>query len=89
MGRNSWHLAVESGLGTSVERMVVPGEPAEAIVEAATAHGVEMIVIGSRGRGALASAALGSVSSTVATRAKCPVTIVRAETSAVAEGRGS
>jgi nucleotide-binding universal stress UspA family protein len=71
-------LVVECGLGTSVERMVVPGEPAEAIVGSAIARDAGMIVIGSRGRGALASAALGSVSSAVASRAPCPVTIVRA-----------
>jgi len=73
-------LVVQSGLGTSVERVVVAGEPAEAIVELAAGRGVELIVIGSRGRGALASAALGSVSSAVATRASCPVAIVRADT---------
>jgi nucleotide-binding universal stress UspA family protein len=70
-------LVVESGLGTSVERIVLPGEPAPAIVAEATGCGVEMIVIGSRGRGALASAALGSVSSAVAAQAPCAVTIVR------------
>lgn len=70
-------LVVECGLGTSVGRMMVHGEPAEAIVDAAASRNAEMIVIGSRGRGALASAALGSVSSAVATQAPCPVTIVR------------
>jgi nucleotide-binding universal stress UspA family protein len=69
-------LVVESGLGTSVERIVLRGDPAEAIVKAADAHGAAMIVIGSRGRGALASAVLGSVSSAVATQSTCPVTVV-------------
>ena len=69
---------VESGIGSSVQTILVGGDPAKAIVEAATARDVAMIVIGSRGRGALASAALGSVSSAVATRAPCAVTIVRA-----------
>lgn len=72
-------LVVQSGLGTSAERLVVAGEPAEAIVEVAAGRDVELIVIGSRGRGALTSATLGSVSSAVATRAPCPVTIVRAD----------
>ncbi|HJQ49462.1 MAG TPA: universal stress protein [Gaiellaceae bacterium] len=70
-------VVADNGLGDSVERTLVQGEAAEAIVEAATSHGVGMIVIGSRGRGALASAALGSVSSAVATHASCAVTIVR------------
>ena len=70
-------LVVESGLGTSVERIVIRGEPAEAIIKAALARNAGMIVIGSRGRGALASATLGSVSPVVAARAPCPVTIVR------------
>lgn len=71
-------LVVENGLGTSVQRIVVRGEPAEAIVDASISHGAGMIVIGSRGRGALASAALGSVSSAVAGRARCAVVVVRA-----------
>jgi nucleotide-binding universal stress UspA family protein len=82
-------LVVESGLGTSVERILVRGEPAEAIVEAAGAHGAEMIVIGSRGRGALASSVLGSVSSAVATRSTCPVTILRAPPARVAAERSA
>jgi nucleotide-binding universal stress UspA family protein len=73
-------LVVESALGASIERLVIAGEPVEAVVGAAADRGVELIVIGSRGRGALAAAALGSVSSAVATRAPCPVMIVRADT---------
>lgn len=73
-------LVAESGRGTSAERIVLPGAPADAIVAAAAARGAGMIVIGSRGRGALASAALGSVSSAVAAHAPCPVTVVRAAT---------
>jgi nucleotide-binding universal stress UspA family protein len=71
-------LLVETGLGTSVERTLVRGEAAEAIVDTATSAGAGVIVLGSRGRGALTSAALGSVSSAVATHAPCTVTIVRA-----------
>jgi nucleotide-binding universal stress UspA family protein len=71
-------LVVESGLGNSVKRIVIPGEPADAIVGAAVTRGTELIVMGSRGRSALASATLGSVSSAVVTRAPCAVAIVRA-----------
>ena len=72
-------LAFETGLGTKAERIVVRGEPADAIVEAAEAHATAIIVIGSRGRGALASSVLGSVSSAVANRSVCPVIVVRAQ----------
>jgi nucleotide-binding universal stress UspA family protein len=72
-------LAFETGLGTNVERILVRGEPAGAIVEAADAHTAAMTVIGSRGRGALASSVLGNVSSAVANRSVCPVILVRAQ----------
>jgi len=72
-------LAFETGLGTKPERILVGGQPAAAIVEAADAHTAKMIVIGSRGRGALASSVLGSVSSAVAIRSGCPVIVVRAQ----------
>jgi nucleotide-binding universal stress UspA family protein len=70
-------LVAESGVGSSLETVLLRGGPAEAIVGAATARRAGMIVIGSRGRGALASAALGSVSSAVAAQAPCAVTVVR------------
>lgn len=71
-------IVADAGLGTEVERIATHGEPAAAIVEAAGAHGAGMIVIGSRGRGALAASVLGSVSSSVAGRSDCPVMVVRA-----------
>jgi nucleotide-binding universal stress UspA family protein len=72
-------LAFETGLGTNAERILLRGEPAGAIVEAADAHTAAMIVIGSRGRGALASSVLGSVSAAVANRSACPVIVVRGQ----------
>lgn len=58
------------------ELRVVEGAPAEAIIETADHEGAELLVIGSRGRGALRSAVLGSVSRELASRAPCPVVIV-------------
>jgi nucleotide-binding universal stress UspA family protein len=51
------------------------GDPADVLVElSAQAH---LLVLGSRGRGRMRSALLGSVSGAVAARAECPVVICR------------
>lgn len=68
--------AVEARLGAAVERRVVFGDPVEKLVEVARAERAELLVLGSRGRGALASAVLGSVSTAAAAAAPCPVVIV-------------
>ena len=62
--------------GASVEREVRLGEPAAVLAEVAADCGAELIVVGSRGRGAWRSAVSGSVSSDVARLAPCPVLIV-------------
>lgn len=53
------------------------GHPAMAICEFAEKHSVDLIVMGSHGRGALKRAILGSVSHAVVNSAHCAVTIVR------------
>jgi nucleotide-binding universal stress UspA family protein len=68
----------DTGLGTKTEWIFMRGEPAGAIVDAAAARHADMIVIGSRGRGAVAASMLGSVSLSVAGRSACPVMVVRA-----------
>jgi nucleotide-binding universal stress UspA family protein len=60
----------------NVEREVRLGEPAAVLAQVAADCGAELIVVGSRGRGAWRSAVLGSVSSDVARLAPCPVMIV-------------
>ena len=56
---------------------VLYGDPRAAIVEAAYRGGVHLIVAGARGRGALASRLLGSVSLGVVRHATCAVLVCR------------
>jgi nucleotide-binding universal stress UspA family protein len=65
-----------SETGAAPDVRLVDGSPAEAILETAEQEGAELLVTGSRGRGALRSAVLGSVSRELAARARCPVVIV-------------
>lgn len=57
-----------------VERRVLRGAPAGALLEAA--EGATMLVVGSRGRGGFAGLLLGSVSQQVVHHATCPVVVV-------------
>ena len=58
-----------------VERVVVRDRPAHALQERSV--GAELLVVGSRGRGGLVGALLGSVSQKLLHHAACPVVIVR------------
>jgi nucleotide-binding universal stress UspA family protein len=53
------------------------GNPATQIVELARRRRADMIIVGSRGRGAVAGTLLGSVSKAVVNSADCPVLVVR------------
>jgi len=70
-------IASEHTHGVRWERRVVEGSPPETICRAAESQHSDLIVIGSRGHGALARARLGSVSDYVARHAPCPVVIAR------------
>ncbi len=59
------------------EREIGSGEPAPTLLEIAARYGCELIVMGARGRGALRSALLGSVSQAVLQASPLPVTIVK------------
>ncbi len=60
-----------------VSTLALWGQPAEEICKYADAQGIDLIVIGSRGRSAFTELLLGSVSSQVLHHATCPVTVVR------------
>lgn len=60
----------------STEIRVVFGDPAKALIAAAHDADAELLIVGSRGRGAIASMMLGSVSAQLATVAPCPVVVV-------------
>jgi len=69
---------VVGGLARLESRIVV-GLPTHRILEVAEQVGARMIVLGGRGRTRLADLLLGSKTERVASMAKVPVTIVRAE----------
>ena len=66
-----------SGHDWSVDRHVVRGRASSAIVEAAADMAADLIVLGSRGHGPIASMLLGSVSAEVVERAGCSVLVAR------------
>lgn len=61
----------------TIETRVVTGDPRERIVDVAAEWDADLIVVGARGLGAVATALLGSVSLAVARHAPCPVLVVR------------
>ena len=63
--------------GIAHELHVLSGDPASNIARAARERGCRLIVMGSRGLGPLASAALGSVAAKVLHLADVPVTLVK------------
>jgi len=60
-----------------VDVELVHGSPGDVLLSQVQQHGVDHIVIGHTGRGALARWLLGSVSGDVLARAHVPVTVVR------------
>lgn len=68
---------VAEQLGGRVERRLVRGPAAEAVAEVAEEPDIDMVVVGSRGRGAVARVLLGSVADRLIHISKKPVLVVR------------
>ncbi len=67
--------AVETGV--TYDTVILEGDPAREIVDLARARKADLIVVGSRGLGAVAGAMLGSVSNAVVHRADRPVLVTK------------
>lgn len=63
--------------GVDAEAAVVEGDPAEVITDYATDEGIDLIVLGARGRSAVGKFLLGDVAGKVARHAETPVLLVR------------
>jgi nucleotide-binding universal stress UspA family protein len=63
--------------GVRATFLIWEGRPATALMEAAAAERVDLIVMGSHGRGRVGRLIYGSVSQAVARDAPCPVMVVR------------
>lgn len=68
-------MAEQAGL-EHAERRVTSGFAAERLADLADEEDAELIVVGSRGRGAFKAAFLGSVSTSLIGVARCPVLVV-------------
>jgi nucleotide-binding universal stress UspA family protein len=66
--------------GLRVEGFLLRGRPASAIVDEARALEADLIVVGSRGHGTIATMLLGSTAAEVVDHAPCPVLVARGRT---------
>ena len=60
-----------------VERRLLAGDPADAIIRLAETENIDLIVMGTHGRGAVHHVLVGSVAERVVRAAPCPVLTVR------------
>ena len=74
------------GGGVSFEREIDSGDPAPTLLEIAARQRCNAIIMGTRGRGSLRSALLGSVSQALLHASPVPVTIVKHVAAEVGDG---
>ena len=67
-------------LAGRAEAALLRGRPASVIIDDARDFGADLVIVGSRGHGAIASLVLGSVSAEVVDHAPSPVLVARRET---------
>ncbi len=63
--------------GATVEGFLLEGRPGTAIVDEAGDMGADLVVVGSRGHGRIATMLLGSTASEIVDHAPCPVLVAR------------
>jgi nucleotide-binding universal stress UspA family protein len=68
-------VRVAADLGVEIDVFILEGDPAALIIELARLKDADLIVLGSRNRGPLVAALLGSVSNEVVTHADRPVLV--------------
>jgi nucleotide-binding universal stress UspA family protein len=78
--RNAEVVMRLKGSQPSVEGTVLRGRPATVIIDEARTFAADLIVMGSRGQGLIASLLLGSVSAEVIDHVRCPILVARAPT---------
>jgi nucleotide-binding universal stress UspA family protein len=77
--------AVAERMEVESEAEILEGDPVECIVRAARARNADLLVVGSRGHGAVTSALIGSVSHGLVTRSTVPVLVVPASVRAATQ----
>jgi nucleotide-binding universal stress UspA family protein len=65
--------------GVSVDGFLVRGRPASSIVDEAAGMNADLVVVGSRGHGTIATMVLGSTAAEVVDHAPCPVLVARSD----------
>src|SRR5690242_17100026 len=64
-------------MGVEIEPEVLEGHPARCVLDLAEARGAGLIVVGSRGRGAISGTLLGSVSAEIVHKGRRPVLVAK------------